>query len=157
MRIIVSSLVLLCFTVSAADTPSVPYPEGYRNWHHVKTTVIQQGHPMYSAVGGINHTYANDKAMHGYAAGTFPDGSVLVYDTVEAREANHAIEEGGHKVIGVMVKDSRHYAATGGWGFENFDAADPKRPAFGAKAGSVCYGCHTNAATRDHVYSRLRE
>ena len=33
----------------------VLYPEGYRNWTHIKSMVIQQGHPLYESFGGIHH------------------------------------------------------------------------------------------------------
>lgn len=71
-------LAALCTAISipalAAD-PQVPYPEGYRDWHHVKSMVIEEGHPLYGSFGGIHHLYANDKAMKGYRKGTFPNGS----------------------------------------------------------------------------------
>src|SRR5690349_14220207 len=81
----------------AASTATVPYPDGYRDWHHVSTTVIQPGHPFYAVLGGINHTYANPLALEGYRSGTFPDGAMLVYDTLEARDADHALTEGSRK------------------------------------------------------------
>jgi hypothetical protein len=34
----------------------VPYPQGYRNWTHVKTMQLKPGHPLYEAFGGIHHT-----------------------------------------------------------------------------------------------------
>ena len=40
-------------TALAADA-QVPYPEGYRDWHHVKSMVIEEGHPLYNAFGGIH-------------------------------------------------------------------------------------------------------
>lgn len=33
----------------------VPYPDSYRDWTHVKSMVIQAGHPLYDAFGGIHH------------------------------------------------------------------------------------------------------
>jgi hypothetical protein len=148
---------LLLAVALAAATPTVPYPAGYRDWHHVSTTVIQAGHPFYPVLGGINHTYANAPALEGYRSGTFPDGSVLVYDTLEARDADHALTEGGRKMLGVMVKDSTRYAATAGWGFENFEAGDRTRALVGEKATSACLACHSKPGTRDHVYTHLRE
>ncbi|MCX7901844.1 MAG: cytochrome P460 family protein, partial [Burkholderiaceae bacterium] len=100
---------------AAAD---VPYPEGYRNWTHVKSMVIEAGHPLYEAFGGIHHIYANAKAISGYRSGKFPDGAVIVFDLLEAKRADHAVTEGARKVVGVMHKDAKKYAATGGWGFE---------------------------------------
>jgi hypothetical protein len=152
---------LLLAAAFAASTnaapPAVAYPAGFRDWHHVSTTVVQPGHPLYAAVGGINHIHANALAMKGYASGTFPDGSVLVFDTIEAKEAGHTITEGSRKMLGVMVKDASRYPATDGWGFENFAAGDPKKPLVGANAGTVCFACHSKPQTRDHVFSRLRD
>jgi hypothetical protein len=122
--------VLLCGVVAigaalAAGDDAVPYPEGYRSWRHVKSMVIQEGHPLHGAFGGIHHLYANAKAMQGYSTGRFTDGAVIVFDLLEAPGAGGAITEGKHKVLGVMHRDSRRYAATGGWGFEGF-AGDSK-------------------------------
>lgn len=148
---------LLLALALAASTTSVPYPDGYRDWHHVSTTLIQAGHPFYAVLGGINHTYANPLALEGYRSGTFPDGAVLVYDTLDARDADNALTEGTRKMLGVMVKDSKRYAATAGWGFENFQAGDRSRALVGDKAASACLACHSKAGTRDHVYTHLRE
>lgn len=38
-------------TVALAAEPEVPYPVGYRDWHHVKSMVIENGHPLYGAFG----------------------------------------------------------------------------------------------------------
>jgi len=51
-----------------------PYPEGHRNWTHVKSMVIEKGHPLYEAFGGIHHLYANKQALEGYRSGKFPAG-----------------------------------------------------------------------------------
>ena len=53
----------------ATDAPPVAYPEGYRQWTHVKSMVIQPGHALYDAFGGIHHLYANAKAEAGYKSG----------------------------------------------------------------------------------------
>jgi len=47
----------------------VKYPEGYRNWVHVKSMVIQQGHSLYESFGGIHHIYANEKALKAMKSG----------------------------------------------------------------------------------------
>lgn len=62
-----SSMALALPAISAE--PLVPYPEEYRGWHHVKTMVIDEGHPLYEAFGGIHHIYANPKALAGYQSG----------------------------------------------------------------------------------------
>ncbi len=153
--------VLLLGTVAAlgssAGVFAVDYPTGYRDWTHVKSMVIQEGHGLYEAFGGIHHLYANPQAMQGYQAGEFPDGAVIVFDLLEADQGEHAITEGARKVLGVMVKDSTRFEATGGWGFEGFAAGDPAQPVVGENADTACYQCHTSQQDRDYVFSRWRE
>ncbi len=145
--------------VAAAATDeqtTVPYPDGYRDWRHVKSMVIEEGHPLYESFGGIHHIYANAKALEGYRSGSFPDGSVLVFDLLEAVRADNAITEGRRKVVGVMVKDRRRYAATGGWGFEAFKGDSRSERLVGANAESACFACHAVQAETDYVFSSLR-
>jgi hypothetical protein len=140
----------------AADAP-VPYPEGYRDWRHVKTMVINEGHPLFDSFGGIHHLYANDRALEGYATGRFPAGSIIAFDLLEARTADNAVTEGDRKVLGVMVKDPARYAATGGWGFEGFAGGDRNKRAVGDKAAEACFACHTARKDQDYVFSTTRE
>jgi hypothetical protein len=149
------ALAALAAPALAAD-PAVPYPEGYRNWTHVKSMVIQQGHPLAEAFGGIHHVYANDKAMAGYRKGTFPDGAIIVFDLLEAKTGGGAIEEGTRKVVGVMMKGGSKWKETGGWGFEGFKGDSKTERAVGGNAGPACYECHTQVKGSDYVFSRWR-
>lgn len=155
------SLVAVALSVAAvpalAEAPPVPYPEGYRNWHHVKSMVIEEGHALYDSFGGIHHIYANEKALAGYRAGEFADGAVIVFDLLAAEHADDAISEGERKVAGVMHKDAAKYAGTGGWGFEGFAEGDASQPVVGDNAVSACFGCHQPLAERDYVFSTLRD
>jgi len=140
-----------------AEDPPVPYPADYRDWQHVKSMVIEEGHPLFGAFGGIHHLYGNPKAIEGYKAGKFPDGSVIVFDLLEADRKDHAVSEGKRKVLGVMHKNARKYAATGGWGFEGFAGGDRGKRVVGANAASACFACHAPQKDHDYVFSRLRD
>jgi len=140
-----------------AEGPPVPYPEGYRDWHHVKSMVIEEGHALYASFGGIHHIYANELALAGYRDGKFPDGAVIVFDLLEAVRADEAVTEGERKVAGVMHKDTTQYADTGGWGFEGFAGGDPAQPVVGDQAAAACFSCHQPLAERDYVFSTLRD
>ncbi|MGF1547795.1 MAG: cytochrome P460 family protein [Thiotrichales bacterium] len=156
-RTVISALVLaLGFPVYAAD-PEVPYPKGYRDWHHVKSMVIEPGHALHEAFGGIHHIYANPPAVAGYKAGKFPDGAVIVFDLLEANSADHAVTEGARKVVGVMQKHAKNYAATGGWGFEGFGGGDSGKRVVGANAAEACFACHVPQKAQDYVFSGLRD
>jgi len=156
---IAALLITSVFSVAAfaADTrpPEVAYPEGYRNWHHVKSMVINSGHPLFDTFGGLHHVYANTKAQTGYAQGRFPDGAVIVFDLLDVNVADSTIQEGDRKLIGVMSKDAKKYAATGGWGFEGFKGDTRERLVTQANAEG-CFGCHTGQEQSDFVFSKAR-
>ena len=154
---ILTLLGITAATVALAAEPEVHYPAGYRDWHHVKSMVIEEGHPLYGAFGGIHHLYANDKALEGYRSNTFPDGAVIIFDLLEAVRDGNAITEGARKVVGVMHKDARKFAATGGWGFEGFGGGDPLNRVVGANAASACFACHQPQKEQDYTFSRLRD
>ena len=141
----------------AADSPPVPYPEGYRDWTHVKSMTINPGHALYDAFGGIHHLYANPKALQGYRSGKFSDGSVIVFDLLEAKAADNAVQEGARKVLGVMRKDARRYQDTGGWGFEGFKGDSKTERAVGTNAASACFQCHAPQKSQDFVFSTFRK
>jgi hypothetical protein len=50
-----------------------------------------------------------------------------------------------------MVKDSKKYAATGGWGFAQFNKGG--KPADEAKL-KTCFPCHEPVKARDFVFTR---
>ena len=140
-----------------AKGPEVPYPAGYRDWHHVKSMVIEKGHPLFEAFGGIHHLYANKKAVQGYKSGRFPDGAIIVFDLLDAPRADNALVEGERKVVGVMQKEAKKFATTGGWGFEGFGAGDKAKRVVGSNAEAACFACHAPQKGNDYEFSRLRE
>jgi hypothetical protein len=133
----------------------VPYPDGYRSWKHVKSMVILEGHALADPFAGIHHIYANGKALRGLENGKYADGSVLVFDLLEAVPEENAYVEGPRKLIGVMHKNARRYAATGGWGFEAF-AGDSKTGRLPTNNGRDCHLCHTDAAETELVFTAPR-
>jgi hypothetical protein len=158
MKLLLTTVLFLACSAPglAADT-AVPYPEEYRDWRHVKSMVIEEGHPLFASFGGIHHLYANDKAVKGYKDGSFPDGAVIVFDLLEAPRADDAMTEGARKFTGVMHKDAEKYAATGGWGFEGFAGDSKIERMVGVNAATACYSCHTSQKDHDYVFSRPRD
>ena len=82
--------------------------------------VLEEGYPLYASLGGVHHPYANAKALRGYQTGKFPDGSVIVFDLLDAHTSGGALVTSERKVVGAMVKNGPKYAATGGWSFQGF-------------------------------------
>jgi Cytochrome P460 len=48
-----------------------------------------------------------------------------------------------------MVKDSKKYAATGGWGFADFKGGKPGNKAL----HETCFPCHAPVKDRDYVFT----
>lgn len=136
--------------------PEVPYPTGFRNWTHVKTQILGPDHP-FIRFRGIHHIYANDKAMEGYENGSFADGSIIVFDQLEAKNEKSLINEGERLFIDVMVKDSNRYDSTGGWGFEEFQGSSLSNRNIKSLAKQMCYNCHAKGEPADLVFSSFRK
>ncbi len=152
------SILALIITIAIAQADSsIDYPHDYRYWTHVKSMVIQEGHPLHASFGGIHHIYANDLALQGYKEGLFPDGSIIIFDLLEALNTDNTITEKQRKVLGVMVKDSKKFTSTSGWGFEGFDAGNASKPLVGNNAKEACYACHTSQKSKDYVFSKWRD
>jgi hypothetical protein len=135
----------------------VPYPTGFRRWAHVKTVLVGPQSPFFQDSGGIHHIYANEKAIEGYATREFPDGSVLVFDLLGTKEKDGVTGEGDRKRVDVMLKDSKRFAATGGWGFERFlGDSETDRP-LTEEHRAACFTCHEQAKDHDFVFSTYRK
>ena len=55
----------------------------------------------------------------------------------------------------VTVKDTKRYAATGGWGYFNFNHHEPKAPTAKLKPKEECAYCHMASAKKDEVWTQF--
>ena len=139
-------------TALAQDSNPIPFPEGYRNWYHVRSTLNKTGHSPEGNIG-IQHVYANALAVEGVRAGTFPDGAMFVVDRFKFVEGdNNTVSQGERKVIAVMLRDAQRYAETGGWGFEAFKAGDPNQRV--VKDQKACFACHIPHADNNYLFTK---
>ena len=129
----------------------VALPQGYRQWALIG--VAQET----GALDELRSVVGNAVAAKAYRAGRlpFPDGSVLVKLAWKRRpspEFEPAFVPGDATTVQVMVKDSRRYAATGGWGFGRFVDGLPVDEA----QHRTCFACHSaNVRGHDFVFTRL--
>lgn len=164
-----ASTFALAIAFAAADTstpaPEVAYPDGYRTWRHICSAILpvkpdasvrEPTDKKLSAPHGlIHHVYANEQALEGYRTGHFPEGSVLIADWFVLEPQGPQLIQGPRKSINVMVRDAR-YAATGGWGFEDFDRDSQTKRNVGPNAAQMCYDCHRRAEKHDYVFSEFK-
>ncbi len=145
----------LCVTTSAFAADPIDYPDGYRQWTHVKSMTIQPGHPLENPFLGIHHIYANRKALAGLKAGRYEDGASFVFDQLAYESRDKASIEGARVLLGVMVKDRARFPATGGWGYEGW-AGDSRTERLVSDGGVSCHGCHSQMRDRDFVFTQWR-
>ena len=149
-------LASLALTVTAQNTPPVPYPEGFREWVHVKTGLIGRASPSHAMAGGFHHIYANPAALRGLETRKFAEGSVIVFDRIDAQVSPGETREGSRLSVDVMVRDSVRFAATGGWGYERF-RGDTRQRVVADKASASCFACHQEQKSRGYVFSDFRK
>jgi hypothetical protein len=129
-------------------------PDGYRNWNFISVAHEEGSFNSFAAVLG------NDVAIKAYREGAlpFPDGAIIAslhYNHTPSEENNRVFGRPQSFVAGTptnvqfMVKDSKKYAATGGWGFGHFVNGKPGDEKF----MSACFPCH-NQAKADLVFTR---
>jgi hypothetical protein len=157
-------VMLLAAAFAGGGDEKVPYPEGYRHWTHLHASLISSKLPGFwkrpceaPCTAGIFHFYANEKAMAGLRGGTYADGAVIAEELLEVLgSASGGGKEGERRMVGVMVKDSKRYSASGGWGYGSFDGAT-KEDLLDAAARTACYECHIPRKDHDYVFTEYRE
>lgn len=150
----VFGITLSSFLIKKPTSDEIQYPEGYRMWTHIKTTLVGSASPNFKSNGGYHHIYANAIAMRGYTSGYFPDGSVLIFDVINIKEQDGSTEEAGRSRMDIMVRDSLKYASTGGWGYGEF-IGDGQTQVLTPALKTQCFNCHTQ--TKNHVFSKFRK
>jgi Cytochrome P460 len=155
-RIVALGILFAAGALHAAAPPPVIFPEGYRHWQHVKSMLIEPGHPLAGLVEGLHHIYANPKAMAGYSTGHYANGAIIVLDLLTPVQADKALTEGARKAVIVMVRDSKAYASTGGWGFEVFAGDSKTDRQIGEAANTKCFACHEAQKAHGYVFSEYR-
>jgi hypothetical protein len=153
----------------AAPIYGVKLPEGYRDWRLI--SVKRLTGKQLTGSGGerkqLRAELGNDLAIKAYRDGTlpFPDGAIIaaLHWNEDSSDSDNQALATGFPGLGLqssfagsavnaqfMVKDSKKYAASGGWGFADFTKGKPGNEALHAK----CFPCHAPAKDRDYVFTR---
>jgi len=128
---------------------------GYRDWRLI-SVAHEEGNLIF-----LRAILGNDVAIKAYRLGKlpFPDGTViarLAWTYVPSEENNkvfgrhQSFVAGSPTNVQFMVKDSKKYASTGGWGFAQFKNGKPDEKA----DLKTCFPCHEPIKARDFVFTR---
>jgi len=151
-------------TVNVSPVYGIAIPDGYRDWRLISVKRLT------GAGGKLNQLRAelgNDIAAKAFRDGTlpFPDGAIIaaLHWNESSSDADNQVLAKGFPGAGLqstfagaavnvqfMVKDSKKYAATGGWGFADFTNGKPGSEAL----HNTCFACHAPAKDRDFVFTR---
>jgi hypothetical protein len=139
----------------AAPIFGVKIPPGYREWRLI-SVAHEEGN-----LNDLRAILSNDVAIKASREGKlpYPDGTIIArlawsYDPLaESEKAFGRLQSfvAGPPKNGVqfMIKDSRKYASTGGWGFAQFDDGKPASEA----VHNTCFSCHATVKARDFVFN----
>ena len=143
----------------------ITIPAGYRDWR-----LISVNHLAGGGVKQVRAQLGNDIAITAFREGKlpFPDGAIIAalhWNEVSSDENNKVLVSapsiaafadpqssvaGSAVNVQFMVKDSKKYAATDGWGFADFTNGKPGDEAL----HKTCYPCHKLGKDRDLVFAR---
>lgn len=148
------------YAVKALNGLSFQDIRGYETWQVIAPSYRPDKKEVRYILGNavIVEAYKKGAGMGGMA---FPDGSMLVkvaYSETKNPAFPDALEPAVLQRIEFMVKDSKRFAATGGWGYARFvyhAATDTYTPYGGdASFANECYQCHTLVKDRDFVFTK---
>jgi len=144
---------------AASPIYGITIPPGYRDWKMIAVAQLKT-----DKVDQLRAQLGNEIAIKAFKEGKvpFPDGATIValhWDRVPSGDNNKVLAgpfpgaqsfvAGSSVNMQVMVKDSRKYAATGGWGFGDFKDGKPS----GEAVHKTCFSCHEPAKDRDFIFT----
>ena len=129
---------------------------GYEKWQVI---AVSQGNNIIDVIVG------NPEMIAAYQSGlpaegkTFPDGVRMVkihWNATKQQDGFPALVPDTLHDLDTKVKDSKRFAATGGWGYGqfNYDAASDNFTPLGRGPGCG-FSCHTKVAAKDYVFTQF--
>jgi len=149
---------------NASPIYDITIPAGYRDWRLIS---VKQLTGADGKLKQLRAQLGNDIAIEAFRAGKlpFPDGAIIaaLHWNEASSDADNQVLASGFSGAGLesvfagsavnvqfMVKDSKKYAASGGWGYADFTNGRPGDQPLHEK----CFPCHVPAKDHDYVFTR---
>jgi hypothetical protein len=144
----------------ATPTPAQPgptpngieLPVGYIDWRAISASTRSDN-------GTIRIILGNDAAVAAARTGKtkpWPDGAILcklVWKQIPHEAWPTAGIPGDFDHVEFMVKDSKLYPSTGGWGFARWVGLEMKPYGSDSTFAQTCFACHKPRAKQDYVFT----
>ncbi|MCK5926416.1 MAG: cytochrome P460 family protein [Methylococcales bacterium] len=140
----------LSFSANTFAEPSSPKLNEYVDWRVLSVSHRNDKNTLRAILG-------NDiaiKASRENKTKPWPEGSIIA--KVVWKERTHpnwgaAIVPAEFSAAEAMIKDSKKYASTGGWGYGHW--VNGKLEMHPEAKAKTCYGCHKPMKDNDYVYT----
>lgn len=139
----------LAYAADPAPSNGIAYPAGWQNWRAIAVSY----RPDNSTIRVILGNDAAVQAARSGATNPWPDGAILgkvVWKETKMENWQDAVVPGELVHAEFMLKDSKKYAETYGWGWGRWLGIEQKPFDQGPKS---CLGCHTPVKDRDWVFT----
>jgi hypothetical protein len=146
----------------AAPIYGIKIPSGYRDWRLISVKQLAG-----NSIKQLRAQLGNDIAIAAFRDRKvpFPDGSIIaaLHWTEATSTLDNQVLAAGFPGAGLesvfagsavnvqfMVKDSKKYTESGGWGYADFTNGKPGDEAL----HQACFPCHQPVKDRDYVFTR---
>ncbi|HTD95851.1 MAG TPA: heme-binding domain-containing protein [Edaphobacter sp.] len=122
----------------------------YKNWKAISSTDRFDNHTMRQILG-------NDVAVKAIAENhinPWPDGTTFAKVAwLQHTDDKGVVRTGAFYQVEFMIRDSKKYASTKGWGWARWRGDDLKPYGKDAAFSNECISCHTPVRKNDYVYT----
>ncbi len=134
------------------------FPENFREWIFLSAGRGMTYGPSANPDGPpqFDNVFVNPAAYRAFmTSGRWPEQSIFVLEIRKAKSEG-SINKGGQfqgdtTAVEVLVKDSKRFADTRGWGFFEYDA-EGRGPVAKLPKTATCYGCHAANGAVEHTF-----
>jgi hypothetical protein len=138
-------------TLTVKASPNgIEFLPDYKNWKTISSTDRYDNHTMREILG-------NDVAVKAIAENhinPWPDGTAFAKVAWAQQPDGKGVSQTGAFIqVEFMIRDSKKYASTKGWGWARWRGTDLKPYGKDADFTKECVGCHEPVRQNDYVYT----
>jgi Cytochrome P460 len=130
----------------------IALPKGYKDWRMIGTSHRTDNQSLRVILGNGTAVTAARKGM----TDPWPEGTILaklVWKDRRHPQWQYATVPGKLLHAEFMIRDSKRFSASGGWGFARWLGMEQKPYGGDASFVQECFGCHQAAKATDHVFT----